>query len=163
MSKSLIICILEDDEAAIEIIKSSFRVALPDCVIKIATDGRQILRILAKLPPPDLVILDVMTPLLDGFQVLSIVRKQKEVDWMPIVMFSTDDSIRNVAKATELGANGFFLKPPESQMVETLIEMVTKFSYKGPKPLKMPVFLLESDPMIGGRTKSVDELMGELL
>ena len=60
---------------------------------------------------PNLVFLDIMMPLMDGFEVLTEVRKTHEWDDVKIVILSALNSNEDIVKGFNLGANDFITKP----------------------------------------------------
>lgn len=60
---------------------------------------------------PDLVILDIMMPQMDGLEACGKMRKNKKMDNVPIVMFSAKLSAVDKKEAFEAGADGFITKP----------------------------------------------------
>ncbi len=65
--------------------------------------------------PPDLLLLDLQMPGLDGLEVLRIVREQKVCAGVPVLVLTAEDDSHYVAKARELGAAGYLLKPFRAQ------------------------------------------------
>lgn len=72
-----------------------------------AFDGLDGLR-KAKDEKPDLIILDIVLPELDGFQVLDLVRQQSSV---PVIMLTSDNDVEAVRTSLRLGADGYLVKP----------------------------------------------------
>lgn len=60
---------------------------------------------------PDLILLDVMMPQVDGWEMLQRVRERHGVDAIPVIMFSGKVDERSPAEATSRGAQGFIGKP----------------------------------------------------
>jgi excisionase family DNA binding protein len=71
--------------------------------------------------PPDLILLDVMMPQVDGWEMLRLVRERHGVESIPVVMFSGKLEDEHVAQARERGADAFIGKPfdPEQLLAET--------------------------------------------
>jgi CheY-like chemotaxis protein len=75
-------------------------------------DGRDALELLANsTSKPDLILLDVNMPLLNGFDCLREIRKTPGVKDIPVFMLSTSASPKDVATALEIGARKFLTKP----------------------------------------------------
>ena len=72
-----------------------------------ATDGGQALRLVTEVQP-DAVILDILMPGLDGFEICRAIRADTRLRDTAIVMVSADDE---AARAIEAGADAFLLKP----------------------------------------------------
>jgi DNA-binding response OmpR family regulator len=78
--------------------------------ILVATDGAEGVR-LAKIEQPDLVLLDVMMPRMDGFQALRALRAEAALRTMPILMVTTRSEMANVLEGYESGCNDYITKP----------------------------------------------------
>ncbi|MCF6335051.1 MAG: response regulator [Spirochaetales bacterium] len=89
-----------------------------NAVIVEASNGKEGIQT-AEKESPSLIILDLLMPEMDGFEVLKILRKENTM--IPVVVLSADiqDTTRN--KAMKLGAAGFIHKPPESEALTNLI------------------------------------------
>ncbi len=79
-----------------------------------APDGETALN-LAAAEPPDLVLLDITLPGLDGLEVLSELKRQQPA--LPVIMISAYGSVENAVKATRLGAYDFIEKPPNADKI----------------------------------------------
>jgi CheY-like chemotaxis protein len=74
-----------------------------------AADGEEALRI-ARAEPLDLILLDVMMPKLDGFEVLSALKQDDATAQIPVLVLSNLGQERDVAQAKALGAVAFLIK-----------------------------------------------------
>lgn len=72
---------------------------------------------------PDLVFLDILMPIMDGFQTLEQIRKNPELSDVRVVVLSALNSNEDIVKAYNLGANDFITKPI---MLDKLINSVAK-------------------------------------
>ncbi len=97
------ILLVEDERAILKILSIKLRVSGFDVIT--ANNGVDALK-LAELDGPDLMLLDVVIPGIDGFEVL---RKFRAFSNVPIIVFSA--RIENAPKAMNLGANEFVTKP----------------------------------------------------
>jgi chemosensory pili system protein ChpA (sensor histidine kinase/response regulator) len=85
-----------------------------------AIDGLQALDQLSK-ESPDLLLLDVEMPNLNGYDVLSIVRSHQEFAALKIIMLTSRSSEKHKRRANELGANAYLTKPcPQDIMLKTI-------------------------------------------
>ena len=78
--------------------------------VRAVTDGVAAYRSIEQ-SPPDLVLLDVMIPNIDGFEVLRMVRGRFDESALPVVILSAKGQEADRLKARELGANDFITKP----------------------------------------------------
>lgn len=60
---------------------------------------------------PDLVLLDLRMPVMDGFQVLEAIQRQAAGNYLPVIVVTADDSHSSVERALEMGAHDFLTKP----------------------------------------------------
>ncbi len=75
--------------------------------------------------PPDLVIVDLMFPGADGFDLCQAIRADPDTALMPIVILTAHPSRENVARAVQLGINGFVAKPFDAnELGERALKMI---------------------------------------
>jgi CheY-like chemotaxis protein len=65
----------------------------------------------AEYPLPDLLLLDLKMPRMDGFEVLKWLREHPELKTLRVVVLTSSDEMRDVNQAYQLGANSFLVKP----------------------------------------------------
>jgi CheY-like chemotaxis protein len=75
----------------------------------------------AQFPQPDLVLLDLRLPRVDGIEVLRRVKNHPTFHSMPMVVLTTSDAERDVTAAYEYHANSFVTKPVDFQRLSQLI------------------------------------------
>jgi CheY-like chemotaxis protein len=76
----------------------------------------------ARFPAPDLVLLDLRLPRVDGLEVLRHVKSHPTLHRTPIVVLTTSDAERDVAMAYEYHANSFVTKPVDFQRLSHLLK-----------------------------------------
>lgn len=86
----------------------------------IALTGKDGLR-LSREELPDGIILDVLLPDINGFEVLKALKSNEETKSIPVLMLTEKNLIGDVEKAVSLGANGYITKPFD---IERLLEKV---------------------------------------
>ena len=100
------VLIVEDDPALLRGLKDNFEAQ--DYRVRLARDGREGLSA-ALTNPPDLVILDIMLPKLNGYEICRALRaKQLE---MPIIMLTAKGQEEDIVRGLELGADDYVTKP----------------------------------------------------
>ncbi len=80
-----------------------------------AKNGRVALDMLETMLPPDLIIMDIMLPFVDGYQLLKRIRANEEWSQVPIVMLTSKGREQDVVRAFESGANDYLIKPFQSE------------------------------------------------
>ena len=65
-----------------------------------------------RFPMPSLVLLDIKLPIMDGFEILSWVRKHEQLRGLTVFILSSSDQSQDRNRAQELGADLFFVKTP---------------------------------------------------
>ncbi|MEO7762114.1 MAG: response regulator, partial [Casimicrobiaceae bacterium] len=78
--------------------------------VAVAEDGEQALRQLRD-KPFDLVLLDIMMPVMNGYQVLEAMRADARLRHIPVIMISALDEMDSVIRCIELGAEDYLTKP----------------------------------------------------
>lgn len=79
--------------------------------VKAANSGRTALRYAVQTPHPDLILLDVMMPEMDGYQVLAQLRTDPATASIPVIFFTALNDSQNEERGLELGAADYIAKP----------------------------------------------------
>ena len=79
--------------------------------VEIARDGRQALTFMEEMPMPALVVLDVMLPYVDGFDLIRRIRAHATWGKVPVVMLTAKSQEQHIVKALDDGANDYVVKP----------------------------------------------------
>lgn len=85
-------------------------------------------------PFPQLLILDLKMPKIDGLQVLHWVRKHKEFARLPIVMLSGSGLQKDIAEAYRLGVNSYFTKPTDFKKFEHMLGILFDYWVMSEQP-----------------------------
>jgi len=98
-------------------------------------DGRQALEMLEQLPP-DLVICDMIMPVMDGVATIQAIRANPRMRSIPIIMLSARGQVRDIERALSAGANDYITKPFHSTEI---VATVKKNLKEQPSNALMPV------------------------
>jgi len=79
--------------------------------VAIAKDGKQAVDYIAREPPADLAVLDILLPYFSGFELVEKIRKSETWKDVPIVMLTAKSQEKDIVRALEIGANDYVLKP----------------------------------------------------
>lgn len=101
------ILIIEDEKDIIEFMK--YNLELENFSVISANDGVDGLRLMEE--KPDLVLLDIMMPKMDGYEVCRRIRENKETAGTPVIFLTAKSSEYDEVKGLDLGANDYIVKP----------------------------------------------------
>ena len=99
--------VIEDDPGIIEAVSLCFQLRWSDVKVSSASQGAKGLELI-ETEKPDIVILDIGLPDMDGFQVIREIRRFSQV---PVIMLTVRDKDIEIAKGLELGADDYITKP----------------------------------------------------
>jgi putative two-component system response regulator len=104
------IYVVDDVLSNIELVEAVFR---NDSVITIkkALNGKELLEQMKKDDLPDLLILDLMMPITDGFEVLKKIKDIREKSYFPIIVLSALSDKQSIIEALSMGADDYVTKP----------------------------------------------------
>lgn len=97
------------------------------CNVVMAQDGREALDRLHD-SDIDLVLLDINMPRMDGFDLLERMRTEELLDRTNVIMCSTSTYAEDISKSRELGACGYLTKPPEFELLKSIVETSTSLT-----------------------------------
>lgn len=122
MSKKRIL-IVEDEAELVEMI--TMRLAASGYEVISASDGQEGLE-KAKKEKPDLLILDLMLPKMDGYKVCGLLKKDTKYAQIPVIIFTARAQEEDKKLAEEMGADAYITKPFEPQLLLAKIEELLK-------------------------------------
>jgi len=102
------ILVVDDNEGNRELL--SRRLGRQGYAVELAADGRSALELMRRRPV-DLVLLDVMMPEMDGYEVLKRLKSDETLRHIPVLMISARDEVEGVIRCIELGAEDYLPKP----------------------------------------------------
>ncbi len=130
------ILLVEDNPGDVRLIKeclqqSKFRHTLHVCV-----DGEDALAYLHKrgdytdTPRPDLIILDLNLPMLDGRETLALIKKDRDLRSIPVVVLTSSEAAHDVSKIYDLQANAYIVKPTDLEKFAEAMRSIEEFWMK---------------------------------
>lgn len=161
----ILLFVLEDDARQIAAIRHVVKMEFPNADLRLTEDGQAAIDVLMdERVLPDLAILDINTPRMNGLEVLERIRSVKQFNYLPIVMFTTSDSEVDRARAMELGASGYVVKPPIRLMGSELRKIVDQFASEdadkpGPYDTWQNINIAEAKAEAGIDWDDIDSLM----
>ncbi len=107
VAKKIKILIIEDEEALVDILEK--KLLYEDYEVSIARDGEEGIKKVKEIKP-DLILLDIVMPKMNGFEVLENLNKDKRFSSIPVIVISNSGYSADLDKALELGAVDYLIK-----------------------------------------------------
>jgi CheY-like chemotaxis protein len=134
--RPLDILLVDDNEDDVDIALRTFtRLKLKNHVY-IARDGQEALDYLnhvkqfeddIKNPTPDVIFLDISMPKLNGFEVLSAIKKNEDYCYIPVIMLSSSRNEKDIFRAFRLGAAAYIPKPLDNSEFAKIVDVLNAF------------------------------------
>ena len=126
-NKKTKVLIIEDDSYISDMYRIKFESENFETVV--ASNGIEGIKFLEKAVP-DIILLDVVMPKIDGFSVLKEIKKNSKLDKIPVVLLTNLSQKENVERGFELGASSYIIKAhfTPSEVVEKIKEVLKQES-----------------------------------
>ena len=142
LPEQLVILLVEDREDDILLIQRALAEAKVQNPLHIVRDGEEAMAYFQgdgkyarreEFPLPDLVLLDLKMPRVDGFELLQWIRRQPSLKTLRVVVLTSSGDIFDINRAYELGANSFLVKPLEFINYPAMMRTLSSFWLKHSK------------------------------
>jgi CheY-like chemotaxis protein len=139
MSDRAVILLAEDEEDSVLLIRHAFERAHISNPLHVVWNGQEAIAYLmgtgrysnrAEYPLPDLFLLDLKMPRVNGFEVLEWIKQQPSLAAMRVLVLTSSDQLRDVNQAYQLGANSFLVKPNDFEDFIQLSKLIQDFWLK---------------------------------
>jgi len=130
------VLVAEDDPTDVFLLKRAFQLAQVPATLHFVRDGQEAIDYLegqdgykdrAEHPLPDLLLLDLKMPRLNGFDVLAWLRRQPGLKRLLVTVLTSSDQPDDINRAYDLGANSYLLKPHNSSQLSDLVAQVKRY------------------------------------
>lgn len=130
------VLIAEDDPSDIFFLKRAFQIAGVPASLQFVRDGQEAIDYLEgddrfadrhTYPLPDLMLLDLKMPRLNGFDVLDWLRRQPGLKRLLVTVLTSSDQPQDINRAYDLGANSYLLKPHNAESLSELVKQVQRY------------------------------------
>jgi len=116
-----IVLVVDDTPENIDLLKALLK---DNYKIKAAVSGEKAIKISLKTPCPDVILLDVMMPIMDGYETCQILKDNPTTKHIPIIFISGNDAVEDQTKAMNMGAVDYIKKPVDSNYLINAIEKI---------------------------------------
>jgi CheY-like chemotaxis protein len=150
MSDRAVILLAEDEEDYVLLIRHAFSQAGIVNPLHVVWNGEEAIAYLKgegkyanrdEYPLPDLFLLDIKMPRVNGFEVLSWMKQQPSLASLRVLVLTSSADLRDVNEAYRLGANSFLVKPLDFQDFTSLSRLINDFwlgASKAPEVFRPP-------------------------
>jgi chemotaxis family two-component system response regulator Rcp1 len=127
------VLLVEDSPGDVRLTQEAFRDANMSIHLHVATDGVEAMSFLrreginAKSPRPDLILLDLNLPKMDGREVLALIKADDSLRTIPTVILTTSESEADIVNSYQLQANCYLSKPVQLDAFESLVKSINDF------------------------------------
>jgi CheY-like chemotaxis protein len=127
------VLLVEDSPGDVRLTQEAFRDANPGIRLHVAVDGVEAMAFLRRqginvnAPRPDLILLDLNLPKMDGREVLVHIKEDESLKTIPTVILTTSDAEADIVKSYQLQANCYLIKPVQLEAFEGLVKSINDF------------------------------------
>ena len=131
--KTIEVLLVEDSPGDVRLTREAFRDADVSIRLHVASDGVDAMAFLRRqdehihAPRPDLILLDLNLPRMDGREVLAQVKEDPSLKTIPTVILTTSEAEADIMKSYELQANAYLSKPVQLDAFESLVNSIKDF------------------------------------
>ncbi|MGM9490766.1 response regulator [Ideonella sp. YS5] len=131
--RAIEILMVEDNPGDVRLTREALKGAKMWAQVHVVEDGVAALDYLYRRPPyesalrPDLILLDLNLPLMDGREVLAIVKGDPTLKLIPIVVLTTSQAEEDVLRAYHLNANCYVTKPVDLHQFNRIVQAIEQF------------------------------------
>jgi CheY-like chemotaxis protein len=139
-SRQFDILLVEDNAADVALTVAAFRDAIVHSQIHVVKDGEEAMAFLKRtaphtqVPRPDLVLLDLNLPKMDGFEVLEAMRSDPKLKNIPVIVMSGSDRQEDQARAYKLQVTAYLVKPPDKDKYFAAIRSIRELWFLNVSP-----------------------------
>jgi len=127
------VLLVEDSPGDVRLTQEAFRGANTAVHLHVASDGVDAMAFLRhegshrSSPRPDLILLDLNLPKMDGREVLAHIKGNADLKTIPTIILTTSDAEADIARSYQLQANCYLTKPVELDTFESLVRSINEF------------------------------------
>jgi CheY-like chemotaxis protein len=138
------VLLVEDSPGDVRLTREALRDTHGSINLNVASDGAEAMAVLRRegahvnAPRPDLILLDLNLPKMDGREVLARIKKDALLKTIPTVILTTSDAEADIERSYQLQANCYVTKPVQLDEFESLVKSITDFwltKVKLPRPV----------------------------
>mgnify|MGYP006280133371 CR=1 FL=1 len=122
------ILLIEDNPGDVILTKKAFESSEIEDNITVAENGEEALKMLqAEKYQPDLILLDLNLPKIDGYEVLNSLKNDSKLKQIPVIIMTSSEEHSDIAKSYDNHANCYIVKPVDSEQLSLIAEKIENF------------------------------------
>lgn len=127
------VLLVEDSPGDVRLTREALRDANMSLELHVVSDGVEAMSYLhregehANAPRPDLILLDLNLPRMDGREVLGLIKADDALRTIPTIILTTSEAEADIVKSYQLRANSYLSKPVELDRFESLVKSINEF------------------------------------
>lgn len=126
------VLLVEDNPGDIRLTQEAFHEIDGAVRLHVACDGVEAMAFLRQTgahagPRPNLILLDLNPPRMDGREVLTLIKDDEDLKTIPIIILSTSEAGADIVESYQLKANCYLSKPVELQAFYSLVKKINEF------------------------------------
>jgi two-component system, chemotaxis family, response regulator Rcp1 len=127
------VLLVEDSPGDVRLTKEAFRDANSSIHLHVVSDGVEAMAFIRRegahirAPRPDLILLDLNLPKMDGREVLANIKEDASLKTIPTVILTTSEAEADILKSYQLQANCYLSKPAQLDAFESLVKSINDF------------------------------------
>jgi chemotaxis family two-component system response regulator Rcp1 len=127
------VLLVEDRPGDVRLTQEAFRGSGNAVRLHLASDGVEAMAFLrhegiyAEAPRPDLILLDLNLPKMDGREILALIKKDEKLRMIPTIILTTSDAEADILISYQLRANCYLRKPAQWDAFDNLVRSINAF------------------------------------
>jgi diguanylate cyclase (GGDEF)-like protein len=118
------VLVVDDNPDNIQLLRA--RLEARGYLVEQAADGEEALEKVYSTPPPDLILLDVMMPKIDGFEVVRRIKSDDSLPFIPVIMQTALDSTDSMIQGLDAGADDYVSKPVNFRELDARVKSLLR-------------------------------------
>jgi two-component system, chemotaxis family, response regulator Rcp1 len=131
--RPIVILLVEDNPGDVRLTQEAFKEGRVSNLLIVAADGIEAMSILRRKEPhgesprPDLVLLDLNVPRMDGRQVLAEIKGDPDLKRIPVIILTTSKAEEDILRTYDLNANCYITKPVDFDNFLSVVKTIDEF------------------------------------
>src|SRR3989338_2117710 len=133
------VLIIEDEKMLLMALEEEFR--RNKCTVISAADGEQGWQVLSKYPSPDVIVLDLVLPKIDGLELMKSIKADEKLKTIPVVVLTNLSDENTIAAIVASGGTDYLVKADYTlkEVIEKILDIAKRPAFQKPGKLQCPI------------------------